>query len=168
MDALNSNVSKIIAINRRRIGLDPADPKADQLFSNSSGAATRLCVYGRMRPGGPDGHALEPLGGKWVTCSYPGHLQNGGQCSLDECPGLGWTMTREWNEGGYLLTADALGKNWDKLDLKEGGNYARLLTPVRVDGIEAVANIYVSRNASEAQLMMLDGMNVHDEVDFWL
>lgn len=168
MDRLITPFSKIIEINRRRIGLDPADPEADQEFSITSGAATRLCVYGRMRPGGPDAHVLEALGGEWDSCSYPGHLQNGAQCSLDECPGLGWTMTREWNEGGCLLTSDALGEYWERLDAKEGENYARLLTPVGVDGGEVIANIYVSRNASEAQLMMLDGMNVHDEVDFRL
>lgn len=168
MDKLVIPVSKIIEINRRRIGLDPADPQADQLFSNTSGAATRLCVYGRMRPGGPDAHVLAPIGGEWITCSYPGHLQNGSQCSLDECPGLTWSMTREWNEGGYLLTADALAENWERLDAKEGENLVRLLTPVRIDDSEFVANIYVSRNASETQLLMLDGMNVHDEVDFRL
>lgn len=168
MDALNTNVSKIITINRRRIGLDPADLEADQLFSNTSGAATRLCVYGRMRPGGPDAHVLEPIGGEWITCSYPGHLQTGAQCSLDECPGLSWSITREWNDGGYLLIADALADNWYRLDAKEGENLVRLLTPVRTHDSEFVANIYVSRNASEAQLLMLDGMNVHDEVDFRL
>jgi hypothetical protein len=162
-----AGVSNIVEINRRRFNLDPADNAGDQRFSKATGAANRLCIYGRMRPGGPDAHILEPLGGDWTACLFPGYLQGDGQCSLDQCPGLAWAPTREWNEG-LLLTSDRLAGFWSTLDAKEGADYARLLTPVRIENTETIANIYVSRDASEAQLLMLDGMNVHDDVDFRL
>lgn len=163
----DSNLVRIIELNRRRIGLDPADDTEDHRFSETTGAVRHLCIYGRMRPGGPDAHVLEPLGGTWSECEFPGHLQSDGQCSLDQCPGLAWAPTREWN-AGFLLTSDRLAGTWAELDAKEGAEYARLLIPVRIGDGETVANIYVSRGASEAQLLMLDGMNVHDDVDFRL
>ncbi|WNJ98481.1 hypothetical protein L2D14_11440 [Thalassospiraceae bacterium LMO-JJ14] len=167
MDVTKKTLEHIIEINRGRIGLDPADVAEDRRFSTASGADTRLCVYGRMRPDGPDAHALEPLAGTWSECSFPGYLQAGAQCTLDDCPGLAWTLSQAWNDG-CLLTSGSLETAWDVLDAKEGGDYARLLTPVRIGGAESIANIYVSRDATEAQLLMLDGMNVHDDVDFKL
>jgi len=159
-------LAHIIDINRRRIGLDTADTEADRRFSAASGAETQLCIYGRMRPGGPDAHVLEPLGGTWAEATFPGYLQ-GGACTLDECPGLAWSPDGEWNDG-FILTTDKLATFWEYLDAKEGENLTRLLTPVHSGEQYLVANIYVSRDASEAQLLMLDGMNVHDDVDFRL
>ena len=167
MDLTEKTLEHVIKINRGRIGFDPVDVADDRRFSKASEADTRLCVYGRMRPGGPDTHVLEPLAGTWSECSFPGYLQAGAQCTLDDCPGLAWTLSREWNDG-FLFTSGSLATAWGALDAKEGGDYVRLLTPVRVDGAESIANIYVSRDATEAQLLMLDGMNVHDDVDFKL
>lgn len=159
----NDLIQKIVAINRVRLGLDTSVDVRDQLFSKTSGAAARLCVYGRMRPGGPDHAHLAPLGGEWTNVQYPGHLQ-GDTCTLDECPGFAWTPKGTWNDG-VMLTATALGEHWQKLDDQEGREYVRLLTPVRHGDETHVANIYASRDASAAQLLMLDGMNVHDDVD---
>jgi len=159
-------LAKIIDINRRRIGIDAPDAGADRRFSAKSGADTQLCIYGRMRPGGPDAHVLEPFGGTWSNGTFPGYIQ-GDTCTLEDCPGLAWSPNTEWNDG-FILTSDKLAASWAHLDAKEGSNYARLLTPVRRGENDLVANIYVSRDASEAQLLMLDGMNVHDDVDFRL
>lgn len=160
-------LARIIDVNRRRIGLDAPDLEADRAFSSTVGASSRLCIYGRMRPGGPDAPVLEPLGGEWSEGTFPGHLQGDGVCTLDECPGLAWRPTDEWNTG-FLLTSAQLPDFWEELDRKEGDAYARLLTPVRVGNAEYIANIYASKDASAAQLLMLDGRNVHDDADFRL
>lgn len=160
-------LARIIDINRRRIGLDAPAPEADKAFSSETGACNRLCVYGRMRPGGPDEAVLVPLGGEWSEGTFPGYLQGGGVCTIDECPGLAWRPTSEWNHG-FLLSSGQFPDFWNELDGKEGDAYARLLTPFRVGTQEFVANIYASKSASEAQLLMIDGMNVHDDADFRL
>lgn len=155
---------KIIAINRRRLGLDPEDRLADQSFSMATGAGHRLCVYGRMRPEGPDAHYLENLGGEWSEGTFPGHLQSEGVCTVDQCPGLAWSPSAPLN-AGFIFNAKLLENTWSSLDAKEGSDYARILTPVHgPDGV-IVANIYVSRDATLTQMIMLDGMNVHDDVE---
>ncbi len=159
------SLDKIIKINRQRVGLDNANDKLDQQFSLSSGAITKLVIYGRMRPGGPDEHHLIDLGGTWSDATFPGYIQSEDDCSIDFCPRLAWTPTGTWNEG-FVFQADALKDHWSVLDAKEGADHARLLTPVQSSMGDYVANIYVSRDASIAQLHMLDGMNVHDDVDF--
>ena len=159
------SLDKIIKINRQRVGLDAADPKFDQQFSESSGAISRLLVYGRMRPGGPEEHHLTALNGTWHDATFPGYIQNEGACSLDTCPGLAWTPTGTWNEG-FVFETERLKDHWSQLDSTEGAELVRLLTPIRAEAGDFVANIYVSKDASIAQLHMLDGMNVHDDVDF--
>lgn len=159
------SLDKIIKINRQRVGLDKADADFDRQFSTSSGAESRLLVYGRMRPGGPDEHHLTPLDGAWREASFPGYIQNESACTLDVCPGLAWTPTGTWNEG-FIFETERLKDHWSVLDAKEGEDFSRLLTPLRTDAGDLVANIYVSKDASIAQLHMLDGMNVHDDVDF--
>ncbi len=162
----------VVAVNRARLGLDPADEARDQKVSADSGAVHRLCVYGLMSPDGRDAHLLRPYGGTWTKVTFPGYLQNAGACIVNgECPGLAWTPNGEQN-AGYLLDADSLLDAWPKLDTHEGSGMARLLTPVRAQeadqgqGTLLLANIYVSADASRAQLLMLDGMNVHDDADF--
>lgn len=155
---------KILQINRRRMGLDAPDITADAAFSAASGADKRLCVYGRMRPGGPDAHVLEPFGGVWSNGEFPGYLQTEGVCTMDQCPGLAWAPDGPANLG-HILTSEKLSASWASIDSSEGGDYVRLLTPVRTKTGDIVANVYVSGDASRAQLLMADGMNVHDDVD---
>ncbi len=159
------SLDQIIKINRQRTGLDAPDGTLDHDFSAACGAGSRLCVYGRMRPGGPNEHHLTALGGNWIDAQFPGHLQNGAACTLDQCPGLVWTPGGTWNEG-FIFTTPSLNDAWTMLDANEGDALVRLLTPVRTKDGEIIANIYASRDASKAQLLMLDGMNVHDDVDF--
>lgn len=164
MTIATPHLKTIIAINRQRLRLDSKAPVSDAQFSAETGAVQRLCVYGRMRPGGPDAHRLADLGGTWQEGAFAGYLQSGGVCSLDQCPGLAWSPTAPWNTG-FILTSDALQEFWSHLDDSEGTDYARLLTQIRANGTEFIANIYTSRDASLAQILMLDGMNVHDDVD---
>ena len=159
------SLEKIIKINRQRIGLDTANDAFDEQFSLSSGAASKLVIYGRMRPGGPDEHHLAELNGTWSDATFPGYIQSLDACTIETCPWLAWAPTGTWNEG-FVFLADALKDHCPVLDAKEGIDLARLLTPVRSSTGDSVANIYVSRDASTAQLHMLDGMNVHDDVDF--
>lgn len=147
------SLTRIIDINRRRVGLVTADEDADRRFCQETGAIVRLCIYGRMRPGGPDNHRLTPFGGEWTEGTFPGELQ-GDMCTLDDCPGLAWIPTKTWNTG-FVLTSDLLKDAWAELDAKEGDNYARLLTPVRVGGTDIIANIYTSRSASLQALAAL-------------
>lgn len=158
------HLKTIIAINRQRLGLHSEAPDIDAQFSAETGAVQRLCVYGRMRPGGPDAHRLADLGGTWLEGEFAGYLQSDGVCSLDQCPGLAWSPSAPWNTG-FILTSEAFREFWSHLDDSEGADYARLLTPIRTNGTESIANIYTSRDASLAQMLMLDGMNVHDDVD---
>ena len=118
-----------------------------------------------MRPGGPDEHHLAALNGTWSDATFPGYIQSLDACTIETCPWLAWAPTGTWNEG-FVFLADALKDHCPVLDAKEGIDLARLLTPVRSSTGDSVANIYVSRDASTAQLHMLDGMNVHDDVDF--
>ncbi len=163
MPTAPATLNKILAINRRRLGLDSEDLQADQQFSDATGAGHRLCVYGRMRPGGPDAHHLEVLGGEWSGGTFPGYLQSEGVCTLDQCPGLAWSPSTPMN-AGFIFSTTVLENVWPSLDAKEGSDYARILTPVQGADGEVVANIYVSRDATLTQLIMLDGMNVHDDV----
>ena len=167
---MSIDLSQIIAVNRGRLGLDPIDTARDQKFSLQSGASHRLCVYGLMGPDGPDAHVLKPYGGTWADVTFPGYIQNAGACLINgECPGLAWTPTGEQNSG-HVLDAAALADAWLTLDAHEGNDLVRLLTPVQMSagGASFAANIYASRDASRAQLLMLDGMNVHDDADFRL
>ncbi len=147
------SLTEIIDINRRRVGLDTADEDADLHFSQETGALERLCIYGRMRPGGPDHDRLTPFGGDWSEGTFPGDLQ-GDLCTLDDCPGLAWAPTAFCNPG-FVLTSTRLKEAWTILDAKEGENYARLLTPVRIGDTDIVANIYTSRSASVHALAAL-------------
>jgi len=97
------SLEKIIKINRQRVGLDAAHNAFDEQFSLSSGAASKLVIYGRMRPGGPDEHHLTALNGTWSDATFPSYIQSEDACTIETCPGLAWTPTGTWNEGFVFL-----------------------------------------------------------------
>lgn len=159
------NTSKIIAINRQRLGLESDDHIDDALFSSQCGAAETLCVYGRMRPGGPDHDVLSQFDGDWEACKLNGILRDPNACiESGECPGLIWNPTAD-RQDGFLFTSAKLTEFWPTLDVHEGSDYVRLLTEIQTDAGPRVANVYVAADASRAQIMLLDGYNVHDDVD---
>ena len=155
MTIATPHLKTIIAINRQRLGLDSKAAVSDAQFSAETGAVQRLCVYGRMRPGGPDAHRLADLGGTWQEGAFAGYLQSGGVCSLDQCPGLAWSPTAPWNTG-FILTSDALQEFWSHLDDSEGTDYARLLTQIRANGTEFIATASDGSGARDTETLYLE------------
>lgn len=151
MDALT-------AINRRRIGIDPADAEADIRFSEKHGATTRLCVYGRMLPDGPDAHVLGHLGGVWSSAIFRGFLKT----TETSGPRYVWAPDGDALDG-QVLTASLLGDAWRTLDLRAGNDGVRLLCEVETRSGPMIANIYANRAASRARILTLDNMNVHQD-----
>ena len=112
----------LIAINRRRLGLDPADAAEDQRFYEKYGALKRLCVYGRLLPDGPDSHVLGHMGGVWGSAIFRGFM------STQDISGPRYV----WAPGGdvldgQVLTASLLLEAWPSLDLRSGSEAVRLL-----------------------------------------
>ncbi len=160
-----TDAQKILDINRGRLGLSNKNNVDDTAFSEATGATRHLCVYGRMRPGGPDHHVLSAYGGIWQACQVTGYMQRPGACVEDgECPGLAWTPAGDLHQASLLASA-ALRYAWSILDAHEGAAYARLLTTVQTPDGPAVANVYAAADASRTQILLLDGMNVHDDRD---
>ncbi len=94
-----------------------------------------------------------------------GVLQDPTACIVSgECPGLIWNPSAE-RQDGFLLTAFKLADKWMELDRHEDDDYIRLLTQVDTDAGPRVANVYAAAAATRAQVLLLDGYNVHDDVD---
>lgn len=157
-----SDLEKIIAINRQRLGLDPHDVASDQDFSSSVGAHERLCVYGTLRTGEENHHLMMPLEGQWHDVTYPGYFSPPDD-SYDY-PRVAWTPAGD-NNPAQLVISDKLPTHWPDLDEFEGEDYCRLLTTVESAAGSWVANIYGFISSTRTHLLMMDGMNVHDDKD---
>lgn len=157
-----SDLDKIIAINRQRIGLDPRDASADHAYSMSTNAQERLCVYGTLRPGQENHHLMAPLKGQWDEITYPGYFSPADQSY--GYPRIAWTPHGDENPG-KLVTSSKLPAHWAGLDEFEGEDYCRLLTLVQTKAGPLVANIYGFIDTTRTHLLMMDGMNVHDDRD---
>lgn len=157
-----SDLDKIIAINRQRIGLDSYDVAVDQAFSLSTGAHERLCVYGTLRPGEDNYHLMEPLDGQWDDVTYPGYFSPSDKSY--GYPRIAWTPLGEQNPGN-MVTSSKLPAHWAALDEFEGKDYCRLLTIVQSGTGSLFANIYGFIDSTRTHLLMMDGMNVHDDRD---
>ena len=157
-----TDLDKIIAINRQRIGLDPHDLTADQAFSKITGAHGRLCVYGTLRPDEENHHLLEPIEGQWDDVTYRGYFSPPDQSY--GYPRIAWTPHGDENHGD-LVTSTKLPSHWAALDEFEGEDYCRLLTIVQSKTGPLVANIYGFIDSTRTHLLMMDGMNVHDDRD---
>lgn len=156
------DLDKIIAINRQRLGLDEHDKANDIKFTESCGAAIRLCVYGTLRPGEENFHLMEPLNGEWEDVTYPGYYTPPDD-SYDY-PRIAWTPEGDENPG-KLITSPGLSSKWPNFDAFEGDDYCRILTPVESKNGPVISNIYAFVATTRTQLMMMDGMNVHDDRD---
>lgn len=157
-----ADLDKIIAINRQRIGLDPHDPSSDQAFSVSTGAHKQLCVYGTLCPGQENHYLMEPLEGQWDDATYCGYFSPPDQSY--GYPRVAWTPHGDENLGN-LVTSSKLPAHWAVLDEFEGEDYCRLLTLVQTKAGTFVANIYGFIDSTRTHLLMMDGMNVHDDRD---
>lgn len=158
----------VIEINKFRLGIGAEDHNADDIFSRVSGAERRLCVYGRMRPDGPDAHVLGHLGKDWrlgrfrAIRSLPMHTDEPADVASavtfvpDDAPGATWIDC-------YVLTSSLLIAGWPTLDLRFDARVKRLLCDVHIDGETVTANAYFAADASRTQLLMMDASNVHND-----
>lgn len=157
-----ADLDKIISINRQRIDLDPHDENADVRFSEDKGAHERLCVYGTLRPGEENHHLMEPLDGNWEEVTYRGYFLGPDQSY--GYPRIAWTPHGDVNTA-MLVSSSKLPSQWASLDAFEGEDYCRLLTIVETENGPVIANIYGFIDTTRTQLLMMDGMNVHDDRD---
>lgn len=157
-----ADLDKIIAINRQRIGLDPHDASVDTAFSTSMGAHERLCVYGTLRPGEENHHLMKPLKGQWDDVTYRGYFSPPDESY--EYPRIAWAPHGEENPANLMISSQ-LPSHWAELDAFEGDDYCRLLTIVKGGSGLMIANIYGFIDSTRTHLLMMDGMNVHDDRD---
>lgn len=157
-----SDLEKIVAINRQRLGLDPHDVSADQAFSTSVGAHERLCVYGTLCTGEENHHLITPLEGQWHDVTYPGYFSPPDDSY--EYPRIAWTPVGDANPGEVVIS-NKLPMHWAALDEFEGKDYCRMLTIVQASSGPMIANIYGFISSTRTHLLMMDGMNVHDDKD---
>ena len=105
---------------------------------------------------------MEPLDGQWADATYTGYFS-----PPDDSygyPRIAWTPEGDENPG-KLVTSDKLSAHWASLDAFEGEDYCRLLTAVKTNAGTLVANIYGFIDSTRTHLLMMDGMNVHDDRD---
>ncbi len=163
MDGMGSEIDRIVAVNRARLGLGQGRSKGGSAPALETAAGARLAVYGTLRPGQSSAHMLEPYGGSWRKGTVTGYQS--GVCTADGCPGLAWDPAGDLIEV-MVLDAPGLAGAWDVLDAYEGADYARLLVPVTLEGGERVlAQTYASADATRTRLIMWDGNNCHETVD---
>jgi gamma-glutamylcyclotransferase (GGCT)/AIG2-like uncharacterized protein YtfP len=97
----------------------------------------RLFVYGTLAPGRPNEHVLSGVRGTWQQGSVRGHLVQDGWGAEQGFPGI--VVDESANlVAGYLLTSEALDREWDRLDQFEGSQYQRVLAKVQLDGGQVV------------------------------
>jgi gamma-glutamylcyclotransferase (GGCT)/AIG2-like uncharacterized protein YtfP len=102
----------------------------------------RLFVYGTLAPGRPNAHVLGDVPGSWQPASVRGRLLHEGWGAAQGCPGIVVDETAD-PVHGHLLTSDALGGEWARLDAFEGEQYERVLAPVQLAGGDTVqAHLY--------------------------
>lgn len=99
---------------------------------------------------------------EWSEITYPGYFL--GPDETYRYPRITWTPCGETNPG-MLATFPKFRSHWAALDKFEGTDYCRLLTPVETRNGPVVANIYGFVDTTRTQLLMMDGMNVHDDRD---
>lgn len=145
-----SDLTALIRLNELRAA-GAADESAQELaaleagFDVAYGAGLRLAVYGTLAPGEPNHHHLSDLAGQW----------RGGGSVTGTLEALGWGADMgfpalRWSADGdavavQLLVSEELPAHWPRLDEFEGGQYLRILVPVRFagGGVE-IANLYAA------------------------
>jgi gamma-glutamylcyclotransferase (GGCT)/AIG2-like uncharacterized protein YtfP len=105
----------------------------------------RLFVYGTLAPGRSNAHVLGHIPGSWQKASIRGHLLQAGWGAEQGYPGVvidasGTTVD------GFVLSSDALGNEWERLDEFEGDSYQRVSTQAQLeDGQVVQAYVYQLR-----------------------
>jgi len=105
----------------------------------------RLFVYGSLRPGGRNQHALAGIEGSWQRGWVRGRLLEGGWGAAMGYPAIRLDDSAEAVPGD-VLTSSRLDEHWDRLDEFEGDEYRRVLATVRLqDEATVQAFVYVLR-----------------------
>ncbi len=132
--------SKLRDINERRKTGDYGS-QLEAMFEQMYDVSQRLFVYGTLRPGEPNHHVLEPMGGQWVSASI-----QAGLVQLEQgIPGIHLNPNGA-RVPGFLLISDALCYEWSRLDKFEGQDYCRLLTIANMtNDTQEIVNVYALR-----------------------
>lgn len=113
-------------------------------FAERWSADRRLAVYGTLAPGEPNHHHLSELPGHWRPGTVTGELVQVGWGADLGYPALRWSADAG-EVAVQLFASEALPAHWARLDEFEGGQYLRILVPVRMaDGTLEVANLYAA------------------------
>ena len=95
-----------------------------------------------MRPGHPNEHILEAVGGKFEPGTVRGEMHQAGWGAAMGYPAI----VLDENHGeveGFVFTSENLAGHWEALDEFEGDAYRRVLTKVTLkDGTSVDAYIY--------------------------
>lgn len=134
-------------IQAARTGDDAAGLEAANLeahFAERWNADRRLAVYGTLAPGEPNHHHLSELPGRWRRGTVTGELARIGWGADLGYPALRWSEDAG-EVAAQLFASEALPAHWARLDEFEGGQYLRILVPVRMaDGMLEIANLYAA------------------------
>jgi gamma-glutamylcyclotransferase (GGCT)/AIG2-like uncharacterized protein YtfP len=102
----------------------------------------RLFVYGTLRPGHPNEHILEAVGGRFEPAVVRGTLHQAGWGAT-----MGYPAIVPDDDGGevegFVFTSENLAGHWQALDEFEGDAYRRILTKAKLkDGTTVDAYVY--------------------------
>lgn len=102
----------------------------------------RLFVYGTLRPGHPNEHILEAVGGTFEPGTVRGRLHEAGWGAAMGYPAI--VLDEDGGEvEGFVFTSENLAGHWEALDEFEGDAYRRVLTKVTLkDGTTVDAYVY--------------------------
>ncbi len=118
----------------------------------SEGRVQHLFVYGTLAPGRQNAHMLEDVSGVWQKATVRGVLHEQGWGATFGFPAIILDDKAE-EVSGYVLTSNRLADYWESLDAFEGEEYARVLTPVKIETRQVVeAFIYVLSDSSVSTL----------------
>lgn len=101
----------------------------------------RLFVYGTLAPGRSNAHVLSHVPGSWQKATIRGHLLHAGWGAEHGFPGVVIDESGIPVEG-FVLSSDALGGEWERLDRFEGDQYQRVATQAQLEDGQVV-QVYV-------------------------
>jgi len=105
----------------------------------------RIFVYGTLAPGRSNAHLLSHLSGSWQKATIRGHLVQAGWGAEQGYPGVVIDNSAPIVEG-FVLSAEGLRHEWQRLDAFEGEQYQRVATQaVLEDGQSVEVFVYQLR-----------------------
>lgn len=108
----------------------------------------RLFVYGSLKPGGPNHHIIDDIGGDWAAATINGRLLKSGWGAELGYPALEIDPQADPVEG-FVFTSDRIAEHWNDLDAFEGQDYQRVIARADLVNNESVETfVYVLRSKS--------------------